>query len=291
MTICVVVASAALSALVAGEAAGSIGVGAVGSAFSKALTTSGGLAPYAYSVVSGALPTGVSLSSGGVLYGTPTGAGLTGFTIRRTDAAAQTLNVAYTLNVTSALIPTEAAGAFPVQCAAQPFARTLGTTGGVSPYSYAVVAGALPGGVTLTSGGTLSGNPTSAQPSSFTVRRTDANGNFVDTTYTQTINPQYGVGWRFTVPNTGVASRAGSPPAFPIGTTAASFVGMHTVGAVLAADYYTYAVNAPPLSSALKLHYTIAGGNTAQYDITAASNFVDAGGGSGRIDAVFTRVA
>jgi hypothetical protein len=58
----------------------------VGSAYNQTFTASGGAAPYAFAVVSGALPPGVTLTPGGVLSGTPT-ANAT-FTIRATDANA-----------------------------------------------------------------------------------------------------------------------------------------------------------------------------------------------------------
>ena len=48
---------------------------AVGQPFSIALSASGGTGPYAYVVSSGALPAGLSLSSDGVISGTPTAAG------------------------------------------------------------------------------------------------------------------------------------------------------------------------------------------------------------------------
>ena len=41
-------------------------------AFSQTLTSTGGTAPYTYTLSSGTLPTGLSLSSAGVLSGTPT---------------------------------------------------------------------------------------------------------------------------------------------------------------------------------------------------------------------------
>jgi hypothetical protein len=70
-----------------------------GTAYSQTLTASGGTAPYTYAVISGALPTGLSLSSGGVISGTPTVAGYFSFTARATDNVAATGSQAYTLYV------------------------------------------------------------------------------------------------------------------------------------------------------------------------------------------------
>ncbi|HKQ57603.1 MAG TPA: putative Ig domain-containing protein, partial [Candidatus Eisenbacteria bacterium] len=58
-----------------------------------------------------------------------------------------------------------------------PYSQTVVASGGVSPYSYAVTAGTLPGGLTLTAGtGDLSGTPTAPGTFNFTVTATDAAG-------------------------------------------------------------------------------------------------------------------
>ena len=57
----------------------------------------------------------------------------------------------------------------------QPYAATLAATGGIPPYAWSLDAGALPAGVALAGGGTLSGTPVLAGLSTFTVRVVDAN--------------------------------------------------------------------------------------------------------------------
>ncbi|MGY0041203.1 YDG domain-containing protein [Pedobacter sp. NJ-S-72] len=67
-------------------------------AYSQALTvTSGGAAPYVYTVSSGTVPAGLSLSSTGVLSGTPTAAGNFNFTVSVTGACISAGSQAYTL--------------------------------------------------------------------------------------------------------------------------------------------------------------------------------------------------
>lgn len=56
------------------------------------------------------------------------------------------------------------------------FNQTLTATGGTAAYSFAVTAGALPNGLTLSSTGTLAGSPTVFGTANFTVTATDANG-------------------------------------------------------------------------------------------------------------------
>jgi uncharacterized protein (TIGR03437 family) len=54
------------------------------------------------------------------------------------------------------------------------YSQTLGATGGTPPYTWSVSSGSLPAGLTLSSSGTISGTPTTAGTSSFTVRVVDS---------------------------------------------------------------------------------------------------------------------
>ena len=56
-------------------------------AFSATLSASGGTSPYTFAMTSGSLPSGISLSSGGVLSGTPTVTGTFGFTVTSTSTS------------------------------------------------------------------------------------------------------------------------------------------------------------------------------------------------------------
>lgn len=60
--------------------------GTVGIAYSTTLQVSNGTAPYSWSLSSGSLPAGLSLSSTGVISGTPTSAGTATFSVKVTDA-------------------------------------------------------------------------------------------------------------------------------------------------------------------------------------------------------------
>ncbi|HEU4819463.1 beta strand repeat-containing protein, partial [Janthinobacterium sp.] len=59
--------------------------GGVSAPYSQQLSTSGGTAPYTYVVESGALPPGVTLSSSGLLSGTPSAINTYNFVIKSTD--------------------------------------------------------------------------------------------------------------------------------------------------------------------------------------------------------------
>jgi hypothetical protein len=64
--------------------------GRVNQSYSVTLQASGGTPAYAWSKVSGTLPTGLNLSAGGVISGTPTATGTFSFTIKVTDSASPT---------------------------------------------------------------------------------------------------------------------------------------------------------------------------------------------------------
>jgi uncharacterized repeat protein (TIGR03803 family) len=69
----------------------------VGAGYNQTLTAVGGTAPYTFAVSAGSLPAGLTLSSGGVLSGTPTIAGSSSFTVTATDSTGATGSQAYTL--------------------------------------------------------------------------------------------------------------------------------------------------------------------------------------------------
>ncbi|HJV43966.1 putative Ig domain-containing protein, partial [Caulobacter sp.] len=151
----------------------------IGAAYSASLpTATGGTAPYSYAVTAGALPTGVSLSAGGALSGTPTAAGAFNFTVTATDSSTGTGpftgSQAYSLTVGAPTVSLPATSLTSATVGTAYSATLNAATGGTSPYGYAVTAGALPAGVTLGAAGALSGTPTAAGSFNFTVTATDS---------------------------------------------------------------------------------------------------------------------
>jgi hypothetical protein len=67
------------------------------------------------------------------------------------------------------------------------YTGTVTATGGTGPYTYAVTSGTLPAGLTLASNGAVTGTPTTAATSAFTVTATDANGNTGSREYSVTV--------------------------------------------------------------------------------------------------------
>ena len=148
--------------------------GTVGTSYSQTAVASGGVAAYGYALTAGALPPGLALSGGGSITGTPTAGGTYNFTLTATDANAQTGSRAYALTIGAAVVslpPTSLAGGqvgFAYNATLNP------ATGGTAPYSYAVTGGALPGGLTLSAGGVLSGTPIAFGTFNFAVTATDS---------------------------------------------------------------------------------------------------------------------
>ncbi len=151
-------------------------VATVGAAYSQTVTASGGTAAYTYTLTAGALPTGLTLSSTtGTITGTATAGGTFNLTVTATDALLFTGSQAYTLSTnvaTLVLVP----ATLPAGTVGAAYSQVITASGGTTPYAYALTAGALPAGVTLTANGTLSGTSTVAGTFNFTVTATDASG-------------------------------------------------------------------------------------------------------------------
>ena len=159
----------------------SLPAGTPGAAYtSTTLTASGGTGTgYTWSVSAGSLPTGLNLSSGGVLSGTLSNSATTAtFTIQVQDSGGTTATKQFTITVNSAV--TISAASLPAATPGTPYtATTLSATGGTGTgYTWTITAGSLPAGLNLSTGGVLSGTPTSsAVTSTFTVQAQDSGGN------------------------------------------------------------------------------------------------------------------
>lgn len=156
---------------------GTLPASTVATAYSQTLTASGGSGPYSFAITAGAVPAGLSLSPAGVLSGTPTASGSFNFTVTATDSSGAPGPFAgsqsYTL-VSAAPTLSLAPATLPGGTRTFAYSATITASGGTAPYTYAVSAGALPGGLTLTGTGALSGTPTAAGSFNFTVSATDS---------------------------------------------------------------------------------------------------------------------
>jgi hypothetical protein len=153
----------------------------VGSPYSATIVASGGTAPYTYSVSSGSLPAGLTLNANtGEISGTPTAAAISNFTITATDAVGCLGSRAYSIIVAPNIVCPEimlSPATLPNATVGSPYSATIVASGGTAPYTYVITAGSLPAGLNLNATtGVISGSPTAAATSNFTVTATDAAG-------------------------------------------------------------------------------------------------------------------
>ena len=153
--------------------------GAVGVAYSQTLSASGGPSPFTWSLTKGPLPAGLSLNANGAITGTPTATGNSTFTVQAKDATGGAATQPLTIGVDPAVAITTSS--LPVAVAGVTYSQTLATSGGTPPFQWTVTSGSLPAGISLSSGGSLTGTPSAAGDPTFSVQVKDANGS-VDTT-------------------------------------------------------------------------------------------------------------
>ena len=128
-----------------------------------------GAGPITFALNSGAFPTGLSLATNGALTGTPVSSGTFTGAARATNVASTTQNFSIVVTCPALTInPTS----LPSGTISTPYSQSLSTAGAAGSFSYLVTAGALPAGVTLSSGGLLSGTPTGSGMFNFTVTST-----------------------------------------------------------------------------------------------------------------------
>ena len=178
--------SIAVSAPTLSVTTSSLPGGTMGNAYSQTqLQAKGGAGADTWKLASGSsLPAGLNLSSGGVITGTPSGnfVGTTSFTVVVTDSETptpQTAPAGLSIAITVAPLSVTTSGSLTTGVANSVYPGvTLLAAGGIQPYTnWAVVGGNtnLPPGLTLNSStGAISGTPTTAGTTNFTVTMTDS---------------------------------------------------------------------------------------------------------------------
>ena len=136
----------------------------VGANYSVTLRATGGTPPYTWFIQSdspgvrrrsdsAALP-GVSLTSAGVLSGTPTQTGTFAISVGVNDSDQVNPQSDFrAFSVTVSPAPTVASGALPGGTVGAPYVTKLGVTGGSAPFTWTITQGSLPQGVALFASG------------------------------------------------------------------------------------------------------------------------------------------
>ena len=148
--------------------------GTVGAAYSEFLAANDGTLPYSWSLLSGPLPSGLSLTLAGEIQGTPGTAGAYAITLQVEDGAGATDTQALTITINPPVVISTSSMAQGTVGAL--YGESLAATQGTPPYSWSLASGVLPAGLSLSAlTGQVSGTP-SVFEEFFTVQVTDAAG-------------------------------------------------------------------------------------------------------------------
>jgi hypothetical protein len=153
--------------------------------FSATDTTSG--ATLGWSLGAGTLPSGLTLSPGGVLSGTPVQAQNTPYTffVTVTDSAGSTASAQFSLTVQPAPLTITTVSPLFSGTVGQPYSQQFQAAGGVTPYTWSITAGSAAPLTLNPTTGNLSGTPTTQGTLTFTVQVTDSE------TKPQTVSQQF----------------------------------------------------------------------------------------------------
>jgi hypothetical protein len=149
----------------------------LGQSYADAVHASGGDGAYSWEVSAGALPTGLSLSAAdlgadhALITGTPQAVGTSSFTLRVRSGDGQSAQRAFTLVVHPEAEPISIQSRrLPPALAGSPYAVPLRASGGDgASYSWEVVEGRLPSGLSLTGAGRIEGVPAAPDAATFVV--------------------------------------------------------------------------------------------------------------------------
>jgi hypothetical protein len=162
------------------------------SPYQASLSATGGTTPYSWSLSSGLLPAGLSLSSTGTISGIATTAGSRSFEVTVTDANAIATTGNFTISVTGISILSLLTNGLNLGFIQQPYSLVFAAAGGTAPYTWKLVSGQLPSGVTLNSDGQLTGIPTQAGQYSVSFQVSDTTGALASKSFTlQVVSQQF----------------------------------------------------------------------------------------------------
>ena len=208
--------------------------GVVGATYNHVLTASGGTGSFTWSIVSGSLPNGLSLSAGGAITGTPSQAGDFAAEARATSGP---VSDDVTVDI-SVFVPLVAIiGAPPEPRVGSAYSHTLTATGGTATYSWSVLSGSLPSGLMLSSAGEITGTPTAGGNFAATLRVTSGS---------QTADVNFNL-----IAATTLSASGGTPPAGVMGKAYT-----HQLTATGGTGTYSWAVQSGALPDGLGLAAT-----------------------------------
>ncbi|MCS5516892.1 cadherin-like domain-containing protein [Pseudomonas qingdaonensis] len=156
--------------------------------YTASISASGGTAPYSYTIVSGALPSGMTLAPTGSLAGTPTAPGTTSFTVRVTDSQSFQASQALSLTVVAqAPVVGNVSASVAANSSNNPLTLSLGS----APVTSVAVASNPQHGTAQVSGTSITYTPTAGYSGidSFTYTATGPGGTSAPATVNVTVTP------------------------------------------------------------------------------------------------------
>ena len=219
----------------------------VADAYSQQFTAAGGVAPYAYSVHSGTLPTGLGLDAAtGVLSGTPTAAGSYSFTLQAKDANQFTVQQALTLQVNQA--PPPVANETAATPANQEVSLNIASTDGSPITDVTIVTPPQHGRVTVVTTGASARMARAATGASFKVTYVPNADYFGPDSFGYTVTGPGGTSAPATVSLTVVPLPAPVPVTKTATADAGGSVTLHVTEGATGGPFTAVAITTPPTS-------------------------------------------
>jgi len=199
--------------------------GDANSPYKVTLNAIGGTPPYHWmsNSAQGALPLGLNLDpNAGVISGIPLSAGTSTFTVQAIDNSNAGAGKTFSLTINPALTITTGSP-LPNATVGSTYSLAIAAIGGQTPYTFSVQAtpfnpNPAPPGLSLSTGGVLSGVPTTAGSYNFGILLTDGTGSQVSMSFALTVNPALAFSTPSPLPS-GTAGQAYSHPIMAIGGT------------------------------------------------------------------------
>lgn len=159
----------------------SLPAGTLQTSYNTFVDATGATGTFTWSVIAGSLPPGLtfqtsSTSTSAEITGTPTVLGTYKFTVQVTDSAGTTVTQALSITINPAPPLSVATGSLPNGQVGTPYTENLTASSGTPPYTWSLISGTLPIGLSLTStsAGTISGTPIASGTFNFEVQVVDS---------------------------------------------------------------------------------------------------------------------
>ena len=161
-----------------------------GTHYSQSLAATGGSGSgYSWALAnSTTLPAGLTLS-GSTISGTPTATGTASFSLKVTDSVGGSKTSSFSITVNAGVSITTGTTLPAGYVGNGSYSQQLAASGGSGTgYAWTLNSGSnLPAGLSLSTGGLITGNPTTANSYSFSIKATDSVGNSANASFSLTI--------------------------------------------------------------------------------------------------------